>query len=70
MSPDSTRKYSVSGMSCGHCEMSVREEVAEIAGVEEIAIDLESGALTVSGAGFSDDAIRSAVADAGYQVVA
>jgi copper chaperone len=70
MSPNTTRNYSVSGMSCGHCETSVREEVGEITGVEEISVDLESGVLTISGAGFSDDAIRSAVADAGYEVVA
>jgi copper chaperone len=70
MSPNTTRNYSVSGMSCGHCETSVREEVGEITGVEEISVDLESGVLTISGAGFSDDAVRSAVADAGYEVVA
>ena len=64
------RTYSVAGMTCDHCTMSVREEVAEVAGVTRVAVDLASGRLTVSGEGFSDDAIRSAVADAGYAVVA
>ncbi len=28
-----TRQYTVQGMTCAHCVMSVREEVAEVAGV-------------------------------------
>jgi copper chaperone len=28
--------YNVTGMSCGHCALSVREGVAEVAGVEEV----------------------------------
>ena len=27
------RTYTVTGMTCGHCEMSVREEVSEVTGV-------------------------------------
>jgi copper chaperone CopZ len=48
----------------------VREEVSEIAGVADVAVDLASGQLTVSGEGFSDDAVKAAVAEAGYEVVA
>lgn len=62
------RTYTVSGMTCGHCEMSVREEVSEVAGVAGVEVSHETGALTVSGEGFSDDAVRAAVAEAGYAV--
>ncbi|HWM09424.1 MAG TPA: heavy-metal-associated domain-containing protein [Solirubrobacteraceae bacterium] len=65
-----TRKYSVNGMSCSHCVLSVREEVAEVPGVSAVDVDLASGHMTVSGRPFSDDAIRAAVADAGYEVAA
>ncbi len=65
-----TRHYTVSGMTCGHCVMSVREEVEEVAGVSAVEVDLESGRLTVTGTGFSDDAVAAAVAAAGYEVVA
>jgi len=56
-------------MTCDHCVLSVREEVAEVAGVGDVAVDLASGTLTVSRTGIDDDAIRDAVAEAGYEVV-
>ena len=63
------RNYSVAGMTCGHCVASVEEEVSEVAGVESVDVDLDSGRLTVSGEGFSDDDVRAAVVEAGYEVV-
>jgi copper chaperone len=59
--------FSVAGMTCHHCTLSVREEVAEIAGVTDVDVDLESGRLTVGGE-FTDDSVREAVAAAGYEV--
>jgi copper chaperone len=64
------RSYTVAGMTCDHCVLSVREEVAEIAGVSSVDVELASGRLTVAGYGFSDDAVAAAVAEAGYEVVA
>ena len=60
--------YTVYGMTCDHCVLSVAEEVSEVAGVEAVDVNLDSGRLAVVGAGFSDDAIAEAVADAGYEV--
>ena len=62
--------YSVSGMTCAHCVLSVREEVAEIPGVTAVDVDLASGRLTVTGDNVRDEAIRAAVAEAGYEVIA
>ena len=62
------RSYSVTGMTCGHCVLSVREEVSDVAGVASVDVDLASGQMTVSGAGFADAAVRAAVAEAGYGV--
>jgi copper ion binding protein len=67
--PVSEQSYSVAGMTCQHCVMSVREEVGEIAGVSAVDVDLASGRLTVNGDQVSDDAVRAAVAEAGYEVV-
>jgi copper chaperone len=64
------RTYTVNGMSCGHCALSVREEVAELAGVERVDVDLDSGRLTVAGVGFSDEQVQAAVASAGYELAA
>lgn len=62
------REYTVKGMTCSHCVLSVREEVAEVAGVEDVDVDLASGRMTVSGQDVDDDAVRAAVAEAGYGV--
>jgi copper chaperone len=67
-SPDS-REYVVDGMSCAHCVMSVTEEVQRVPGVASVDIDLESGRVVVRGDAFSDEAVRDAVDDAGYEVV-
>lgn len=61
-----TREFTVEGMTCGHCELSVKEEVGEIAGVTEVTADHTTGAVTVSGEGFSTEDVAKAVAEAGY----
>ena len=61
--------YTVTGMTCGHCVASVTEEVQEVAGVEDVAVVLETGQVTVTSAEPLDvAAIRSAVEVAGYQL--
>ncbi len=70
---DATEKtektYFVQGMTCGHCELSVREEVEELAGVESAQADRATGRLTVVG-DVDDSAVREAVKAAGYEVAA
>lgn len=66
--PSQYRTYTVTGMTCAHCVLSVREEVGEIAGVTEIDVDLASGRLTVAG-DVRDEDVKAAVAEAGYEVV-
>ncbi len=65
-----TREYTVSGMTCGHCEQSVREEVGAVAGVQDVEVSVARGTLTVTlGAPVEDAAILAAVDDAGYSAV-
>ena len=49
MTDSSTSTYTVQGMTCDHCAASVSEEIGELAGVEEVAVDLTSGRLEVRG---------------------
>jgi copper chaperone len=64
-----TRTYTVTGMTCAHCVSSVTEEVQEIAGVDQVDVVLDTGALTVtSSQSLDDDAVRAAVEEAGYQL--
>jgi len=65
-----TSTYTVAGMTCAHCVASVSEEVAEVIGVDAVYVDLGSGRLAVTGEDVSDAAVRAAVAEAGYEVVA
>ena len=60
-------EYQVTGMTCAHCEMSVREEVSEVAGVDDIQVSAQTGKLVVSGSDDIDDAqVLAAVEEAGY----
>jgi copper chaperone CopZ len=63
-----TREYAVQGMTCSHCVASVREEVSDLPGVTRVDVNLASGRVAVYGASLSDDAIRTAVEQAGYEV--
>jgi copper ion binding protein len=64
-----TQTFTVTGMTCGHCVASVTEEVQEIAGVESVAVDLPTGAVTITSAEPLDDAaVKAAVEEAGYQL--
>jgi copper chaperone CopZ len=66
-----TTEFQVTGMTCGHCEMSVREEVEKIAGVDAIDVSAQTGRLVVTSASAVDaDAVIAAVDEAGYQAVA
>ena len=65
-----TNEYQVTGMTCGHCEMSVREEVSEVPGVEDVQVSAENGTLVVTGSAPIDETrILAAVAEAGYSAV-
>ena len=59
--------FTVTGMTCGHCEASVREEVSAVAGVEQIEVDAARGTLVVVGNSVDDATVLAAVAEAGYQ---
>ncbi|WP_438948996.1 heavy-metal-associated domain-containing protein [Streptomyces harbinensis] len=66
----STTTYRVSGMTCGHCESSVREEISALEGVSEVTAQASSGLVTVvSRAPLDEAAVRAAVDEAGYELV-
>jgi copper ion binding protein len=64
-----TSTYTVTGMTCGHCVSAVTEEISALDGVADVQVDLGSGAVTVtSDAPLSDEAVRAAVDEAGYEL--
>jgi copper chaperone CopZ len=59
--------YTVTGMTCGHCESAVTGELQRLPGVRAVEVDLATGAVTVdSDAPLPLDAVRAAVDEAGY----
>lgn len=67
-----TTTITVSGMTCGHCEAAVKEELGALGGVTEVAVDLNAGGdspVTITSSNeLNDAAIRAAVDEAGYEV--
>ena len=59
--------YTVPAIHCAHCAMSIREEVSEVEGVEDVAVDLDTKLVTIRGRALDDVALRAAIAEAGYE---
>ncbi|MDH6197495.1 copper chaperone [Mycobacterium frederiksbergense] len=65
----STQTVTVTGMTCGHCATSVREEVGGIPGVHTVDVDLATGLVTIHSESQLDPvAVSAAVHEAGYAV--
>ncbi|WP_432969618.1 heavy-metal-associated domain-containing protein [Dactylosporangium sp. CA-233914] len=64
-----TQTYIVTGMTCSHCVQSVSSELGKLDGVQNVQVDLGTGAVAVTSEQPLDDAaVRAAVDEAGYQV--
>ena len=63
-----TKTIKIEGMMCPHCQGRVEKALNALEGVTAV-VDLEAGtaAVTLTGA-VSDEALRQAVTDAGYEV--
>jgi copper chaperone CopZ len=63
-----SRAYTVHGMTCDHCAAAVNEEVSGLAGVDRVDVDRASGRLEITGEQASEEEIRAAVEEAGYEL--
>ncbi|MFD7426242.1 heavy-metal-associated domain-containing protein [Streptomyces sp. NPDC059818] len=64
-----TTVYQVTGMTCGHCEGAVSAEISEIEGVTSVKAVASTGQVTVtSRAPLTEEAVRAAVDEAGYEL--
>jgi copper chaperone CopZ len=62
--------YSVSGMSCGHCESAIAQEIGALPGVTSVRAVASTGLVTVDSEQPLDEAtVRAAVDEAGYELV-
>jgi len=59
----------ISGMTCGHCEMSVGKELKNI-GAENVSVSSANGTAEADFTGtVSEEQLREAVSEAGYELV-
>lgn len=61
------RTYSVPTISCEHCKLVIETEVDKLPDVGFVEVDVSSKTVTIEGAA-TDDAVRGAIEDAGYDV--
>jgi copper chaperone CopZ len=65
-----TSEYRVDGMSCGHCEAAVKDEVGRLPGVQGVDISAATGKLVItSSIPIDATAVLGAVDEAGYEAV-
>lgn len=62
-------RYRVSGMTCGHCAKAVTSAVEAVPTVRRAVVDLDRGEVAVEVEDARDQAVRAAIADAGYEVL-
>ncbi|MFE0748657.1 heavy-metal-associated domain-containing protein [Gordonia sp. NPDC058843] len=65
-----TSNYTVTGMTCGHCAASVREEIEALPGVTKVEVTVDDGSVRVAAEReLGRDEVAAAVAEAGYALV-
>ena len=62
-----TITYTVPGMTCDHCKRAVSSELGSVEGVTGVEVDLDTKLVTVTGDGLTDETLRSAIEEAGYE---
>jgi copper chaperone len=56
-------------MTCGHCAKAVTIAVEAVPTVRRAVVDLDRGEVAVEAEDVRDQAVRAAIADAGYEVL-
>jgi copper chaperone len=62
-----TRTYTVPAIHCGHCAAAIKGEVSSVAGVHAVEVDIDTKVVTIQGEELSDEALRDAIEEAGYE---
>ncbi|HHX69129.1 MAG: heavy metal-associated domain-containing protein [Miniphocaeibacter sp.] len=62
------KKLIVRGMTCSHCEKSVKEALGSLEGVKSVDVDLNTKVVVVEGDNLEDAVLKDAVEDIGFDV--
>lgn len=63
------KKILIEGMSCSHCVSHVKEALSGIEGVLSVAVNLEGKYALVNVNNVTDEQLKEAIEDEGYDVV-
>lgn len=63
------KKIIIEGMSCNHCVSHVKDALAAIEGVISVVVNLEGKYALVNVSNVTDEQLRDAIEDEGYDVV-
>jgi|TARA_B100001105_G_scaffold207483_1_gene171671 copper chaperone len=61
------REFSVPDIFCDHCKRAIEEAVSAVPDVESVVVTVDRRLVEVAG-GASDDAVITAIGEAGYEV--
>jgi copper chaperone len=64
-----TATYLTPGISTGHCQAAIIEELARLDGINSVVVDLEARLIRVTAEQIDDAAVIAAVDQAGYEAV-
>ena len=63
------QQFTVTGMTCSHCERAVTAEISKLDGVTRVVVDIATGTvITESVETLPPDAVAAAVDEAGYEL--
>jgi len=58
----------VDNVKCGGCVNAIREGLLPLPGIHEVAVDIDSGAVSIHGEGYNDKEIHSKLNELGFPV--
>ncbi len=58
----------VENVKCGGCANAIQKGLSALPGIDEVTVNIESGAVTIHGEGYNDKDIHSKLNDLGYPV--
>lgn len=61
-------QLTIGGMSCEHCVRAVTQAIEKVDGVKSVKVNLKKGKADIKGENVNIEAVKKAVADAGYTV--
>lgn len=64
-----TAAYLTPGISTGHCQAAIIEELGRLDGINSVIVDLEARLVRITADEIDDAAVIAAVEEAGYEAV-